>query len=241
MKDVILKPKNRFTWALLAFQSGWVNTGAFLALHIFVSHITGFSAHLGVELERESFVRALYFLTVPLFFLLGAFFSSLFTEIRKRRNQPPVYIQILSSLSSIFTLVTVLGAVGYFGKFGVGFDAFHDFIFLSLLAFSCGAQNAMFTHYSSSIIRTTHLTGITTDLGIGIAKHFVAGDENEKKFNKIRIDLILSFLSGSIVAAFVFPLVEYWGFLLPALLSLGIGLRLYTTREGFHYKLSGAS
>ncbi len=233
MRDTILKPKNRFTWALLAFQGGYVNVGAFLSLHIFVSHITGYSALLGVEIEQQDYSKAVYFSVVPIFFLAGAFFSSLFTEIRKKRHLPPVYIQILSCLSTLFGVVSLLGVSGYFGEFGVGFDAFHDFVFLSLLAFSCGAQNAIFTHYSKSIIRTTHMTGITTDLGIGLAKYFITRDDDEGRINKIRIDLILSFLLGSLAGAFIFPQIQYLAFLVPAALSFGIGLRLYFTRDEF--------
>jgi len=229
MTDIILQPKNRFTWAMLAFQGGYINVAGLLTVHIFVSHITGFSAHFSTQIVDGDFMKALYFVLVPFFFLLGAFFSSIFTEVRKKNQKPPVYIHILSVLSLLFLLVSILGVGGFFGEFGEPFANFRDFVLLSLLAFSCGSQNAIFTHYSKSIIRTTHLTGLTTDLGIGLAKYFVSKDREEDRINKIRIDLILSFVVGSLVAAYVFPKIKFYGFLLPAVISFFVGIRLFMT------------
>ncbi|MCB9027274.1 MAG: DUF1275 domain-containing protein [Bdellovibrionaceae bacterium] len=230
MKDIILLPKNRFTWALLAFQGGFVNMGGLLTLHMFVSHITGFSSLFSLAITSGEWIKAIYFLLVPLFFLVGAFFSSLFTEQRKKKQQQPVYIQILSTLAFIFVLISVLGHNQYFGDFGEPFENIRDFILLSLLAFSCGSQNAIFTHYSNSIIRTTHLTGLTTDLGIGLAKVWISKDVKEKQINRIRIDLILSFIVGSLLGALIYPKLKFAAFIFPALTSLMVGLRLYYTR-----------
>lgn len=231
MKDSILLPQNRFIWMLLAFQGGYVNIGGLLTIHLFVSHITGFSAYFSMSLSNLNLLKSFYFLLVPLFFLLGSIFSSLFTEIRKKDSLQPTYIHIMLLISFLFFLVSIGGIYGIFGEFGEPFNNFRDFVLLSLLAFSCGAQNALFTHYSNSIIRTTHLTGITTDLGIGIAKYFISNDINEGKLNKVRIELISSFIFGSLLGAFIFPKLKFIAFLLPSLNSLFIGLRLYSTRS----------
>ncbi len=231
MKDTILNPKNRFTWALLAFQGGFLNVAGLLSVHLFVSHVTGFSAYFSTNLIAANFLKSLYFLLVPLFFLAGAFFSSIFTEIRKKNLKDPIYIHILCTLSFLFLLITFLGLGKFFGEFGEPFQSFPDFLLLSLLAFACGSQNAIFTHYSNSIIRTTHLTGITTDLGIGLAQYFVSGNKEEHRINKIRFDIILSFVIGSLVAAYLFPLIKFLGFLIPAVISLIIGVRLFMTKN----------
>lgn len=231
MNDIILLPKNRFVWALLAFQGGYVNVGGLLTVHLFVSHITGYSAHFSLELANGDYLKSIYFLLVPVFFLFGAFFSSVFTEVRKKSNQSPVYMSILAVLSSLFLVISILGTLGYFGTFGEPFQNIRDFILLSLLAFGCGTQNAIFTHYSKSVIRTTHLTGLATDLGIGMAKYFVSKDTNEHHINKIRIDLIISFFVGSLVATFIFPKLQYLAFLLPSIISFVVGARLFLTRR----------
>lgn len=199
-----------------------------LSAHFFVSHITGFSTHFSLEIAKGNILRSLYLVLVPAFFLAGAFFSSLFTEIRKNRNKTPVYIHILLFMSLLFFLVAFLGEAQYFGRFGGPFENTRDFILLSLLAFTCGAQNAIFTSYSKSVIRTTHLTGLATDLGIGLAKAFISKDQKERKINRIRIELITSFTLGGLIGAFIMPKVEFSGFFVPALISLLIGIRLFT-------------
>lgn len=231
MQDVILHPKNRFTWVLLAFQGGYINIGGFLTIHQFVAYITGFSAHLGIALSQHHFLQSFYFATVPAFFLFGAFSSSLVNEKRKRMGKSPIYIHALLSMSIIFVLVAILGNLDVWRPYGVAFNGFEDFILMSLLSFSCGMQNAMFTNYSHSIIRTTHLTGLTTDLGIGLAKYMVNKEKKEGLMIKIRMDLIFAFLVGSIAGAIIFPVIEFNSFYVPALLSAFIGARLYYHRR----------
>jgi len=231
MKDIILHPKNRFTWTFLAFQGGFVNTGGLITVHVFVSHVTGFATHFSLEAHSQNFLRALYFLLVPCFFLMGAFATSLFAELRKRQKKEAVYLFVLLILSMAYSSIALLGEMNFFGSFGEPFSSFRDFVLLSILAFSCGAQNALFTHYSGSILRTTHLTGLTTDLGIGLAKTLVTQNPSERYVNRIRVDLILSFVFGSFGAAVVFGKLQFLGFLIPAGISLLVGLRLFQTRK----------
>lgn len=234
MIDTLLIPKNRFLWMLLAFQGGYINIGGLLTIHLFVSHVTGFSAHFSEALINANYLQAFYFVLVPFFFLLGSIFSSLFTEIKKSQNQSPRYLIIMLTLFFIFLIVSLIGNLGLFGNFGEEFTNFRDFLLLVLLAFSCGSQNALFSHYSKSIIRTTHLTGITTDLGIGISKFFISKDILEGKLNRIRIEIIIFFIFGSILGSLIFPKIQFLAFLLPSMISLFIGIRLFVSREKNH-------
>ena len=52
-KDAIYYPENLFIWFLLALQGGFVNVGGFMAVHRFVSHMTGFGTWIGVELANR--------------------------------------------------------------------------------------------------------------------------------------------------------------------------------------------
>jgi uncharacterized membrane protein YoaK (UPF0700 family) len=95
------------------------------------------------------------------------------------------------------------------------------------LCFTSGLQNALITTSSGAVIRTTHLTGLTTDLGIGLAKNLAkrldskgSVNQNDLVNNKIRAGIILCFILGSSVGAFAFLSYEYWGFLLPAAISV---------------------
>lgn len=224
-------PKNRFIWLLLALQGGFINIGGLLTVHLFVSHVTGFAAHFSVALSLGQMLKSLYFVLVPIFFLLGAVFSSLFTEVQREKNISPKYYVTMFVLFLIYMTVSIGGEFGVLGVFGEPFINIRDFILLILLSFSCGCQNALVTHYSRSIIRTTHLTGITTDLGIGIAKFFVSRNSNEGKLNRIRLEIIISFVLGSLLGSLIFPKYKFLSFLFPAVISGFIGIKLYLNYE----------
>ena len=75
-----------------------------------------------------------------------------------------------------------------------------------LLAGVMGVQNAMITHYGTALIRTTHMTGTTTDLGILIA-HWIKGDEIPFWKLVLYLSLIIGFLGGAVTGPLVY---EYW-------------------------------
>lgn len=228
--DAIYYPQNKRIWYLLAYQGGLVNVGGFLAVHRFVSHVTGFAGHFSIQVFAGDLLGAFFALTVPMFFLIGSFVTGLFTEVRRLRGRRPVYVWVMSASSLIYLLLGVLGQFKVFGEFGEPFVSFGDYVLLSSLCFAMGAQNALFTSYSSAVVRTTHLTGITTDLGIGWAKQLYNLDPKERLANPLRLGLISSFLFGSLSAVPLFNTWQFMAFLVPCGLSLMIGMILFYTR-----------
>lgn len=102
----------------------------------------------------------------------------------------------------------------YFLTFGVVF----------FLSFTCGVQNGTITTVSRSVIRTTHLTGVTTDLGIGIVRYLHRKSlnieiQNEVRANLMRLGIILFFGLGSVVGGFVFTKFGYAAFAIPVITS----------------------
>lgn len=216
---------NFLIWCSLAFQAGSINAGGYLACHRFVSHITGFATLFGSELAFGNGKAALGILTVPLFFLIGGVISALFIDRRISMQRRPQYTQVIFIIGMILTLVAVLGSSNRFSLFGTPLDLSWDFGFLALLCLACGMQNAAVTSASGAVIRTTHMTGMTTDLSIGLVRAFSKhlkpqAVELERLKNRIRMGLIGSFILGSVVGSFFFVQFQYLGFLLPALLSL---------------------
>lgn len=226
MKDAIFLRKNRFIWSILAFQGGFVNVAGFLTVHLFVSHVTGFTGHAAISLKDQAYDSALFFLMVPVFFLLGAFVSGFFVSVKRSQNQAPNYSKVMLTLAMIYLGIAFLGHQSFLGAFGEPLQNLRDFVLLACLVFNCGAQNALFTHYSHSIIRTTHLTGLFTDLGIGLAKALFLKESGEGRFNTLRLELISSFLAGSVFSAFLLERIEFAGFYFLAGISLYIAYRL---------------
>lgn len=216
--------RNAFIWFLLAFQAGLINAGGFLACGRFVTHITGFATLIGADLARETYLHALGMLSVPGFFIAGAMISGFLVDRRKIQGRPPRYSSVLFLMFLLNTGVFVAGINGVFGVFGEPLTALRNYILLALLCFVSGLQNAMVTSASGAVIRTTHLTGITTDLGIGLIR-VLFHNHKLSRYDEIRavwmrIGVISSFIAGSTVAAFILATHQYWGFILPALASL---------------------
>lgn len=212
-------------WCTLAFQGGMINAGGFLAASRFVSHVTGFATHFGTDLIEGNFESAFGMLTVPVFFLIGSMISALFIDRRTTRRKRPQYTQVIFLVGLIMITVAVMGWMNQFGTFGTAHDIRDHFNLLALLCLACGMQNAAVSTASGAIIRTTHLTGLTTDLGIGVirslSKHMPEEAHNmEVRKMTIRIGLIGSFTLGSAAGAFVFLRYQYLGFLAPGFISM---------------------
>lgn len=211
-------------WMLMAFQAGLLNIGGFMACHRFVSHVTGFATFFGYEISQPDNSHAIGMLIVPLFFLLGAMVSGFLVDIRLKLHKRPKYYLSFGFIFILLLLVYVGGVTGQFGVFGEPLRETSDYLLLIILCFTCGIQNGSITSVSKSVVRTTHLTGITTDLGIGLARLLSAKKlnepmENEKKATMMRIGIIFFFGLGSVVGGLIFSRLAYNGFIIPVMTS----------------------
>lgn len=219
-----LKPRNFVLWFVLSFQAGVINVGGFVTCRKFVTHVTGFATHFGVDLAAGAFLDALSMIMVPFFFLVGCMASALLIDRRIHLKKDPYYTGTFLFSGMAFLIIALLGFFGCLGTFG---DITHGttvFILLSTLSFLSGLQNSMISLASGLLVRTTHLTGITTDLGVGIVRMFYPNVETiqrkmEFKMNLLRFGTILSFIFGSIAAGVVFTHWTFSGFLIPAIIS----------------------
>lgn len=190
----------------------------------FVSHITGFATLFGVGLIKNKISAAIGILTVPIFFLFGSFIAGLLVDRPLFKNEKPRF-DIVMGLSSTCLILSALGGnLIHFANFGIISDLKENYVLLVLLCLASGLQNGAITSSSGSSVRTTHLTGLTTDLGLGLSRmiSFGSKDEiinNELRANYLRIGSILAFVGGSAIGAFVFLQFGYFGFLLPAFIS----------------------
>lgn len=98
---------------------------------------------------------------------------------------------------------------------------------------ACGLQNALATTYSGAVIRTTHVTGIFTDLGIMIGA-FLRGDKLDKRKIKLFTLIIAGFILGGTAGVFLYRQVDVLALLLPASICMVIafGYRVYTRNRG---------
>jgi uncharacterized membrane protein YoaK (UPF0700 family) len=227
--------RNILVWLTLAFQAGILNIGGFLACHRFVTHTTGFATHFGEEAALSSWQSAFGMLTVPGFFLIGCMISGFFIDFRQLRDRAPLYEYSFGLIGLLMLIVSIGGHNKVFGEFGEPLLLARDYALLAILCLCAGLQNATITSASGAVVRTTHLTGITTDLGIGLTRVLTKkkGDQvrkHEAKANITRAGLIFFFILGSYFGALLFLEIEYKGFLIPAVISIVLSVLSFRAR-----------
>lgn len=218
--------KTYIDWFVLSFLAGSINTGGFLASHRFVSHITGYATLAGISFEQMNWYGFIMTLIIPLAFMTGVMFSAYLTEkqfAHYRHGQK--YAPVMQIVAFLLLVVAIGGYFDFFGEFGSTTNLKNDYILSAILCMACGLQNGAITMSSGATVRTTHITGITTDLGLGLVRAaIIAGDperqKKEHRANKLRIGTITAFTAGAIVGAYVFISFKFAGFILPASMAL---------------------
>lgn len=211
-------------WFLLSLNAGYVNVGGFLGTGRFVTHVTGFATLFGVDLTTRHLVEALGILTVPAYFLAGSLLAGLLIDRPIFRGKKPHFDYVMGLSSLCLFLAAFGGYMEFFGDFSSEFRLKHVYVLLALLCLASGLQNGAITSSSGSSVRTTHLTGLTTDLGLGLARQVTLGGVGERcakesRANRLRAGTIASYVVGSALGAYVFMNVGFLGFLFPALVD----------------------
>lgn len=198
----------RWVWvgaASLSTIAGLVNVVGFLGFeHQALSHLSGTTTQLGVALVQGEWraVADLWGLLVA--FSLGATASGLIVQ------DATLYLGRRYGAALGLESLLLLAAIPFFKQ--------HHILGPWLAAAACGIQNALATTYSGAVVRTTHLTGMFTDLGIGLG-HLLRG--MPLAFRRLTLSglIITGFLVGGIIGAQLFRHFGYDALLLPAVLT----------------------
>lgn len=196
--DRVLSLRHLPTWILLTFAAGAVNAVGFLACARFVSHVTGMVSNIGMD--AGSVEIALDYALVLGSFVGGAMVSAAFVEGPHHLGRRPFYAGPLIASAIILVSVGVAGTAGAFGSFGTSCETPRDLAFVSILAFAMGLQNAAVATSTGMVVRTTHMTGSATDLGVHLTTAFYAeGPAREKSIRHaaLRAGKIAGFGAGA--------------------------------------------
>ena len=215
---------------VLAFVAGAANAGGFLAVGQYTSHMTGILSSVADNLVLGQFSLIVAAVGALLAFVSGAMTTAILVNWGLRRG-----------LRSAYGLPLMLesAALLVFGLFGASMNVFVP-LFLPLtvilLCFIMGLQNAVITKISRAEIRTTHVTGLVTDIGIELGKLvYVNARPNSAPVlanrQRLRIHslLLASFLAGGLFGAFGF---KYAGFV--TTVPLAIALSVLSLRPLLH-------
>ena len=198
----------------MALIAGAVNAGGFLAVQRYTSHMTGVISGMADDLIVSDIKLVLAGAAALLFFILGASTTAIFINWARRLK---LHSEYAISLALEAVLLLVFGLLG--ANLNLLVDVFVPTTVL-LLCYIMGLQNAIMTKVSKAEIRTTHMTGIVTDIGIELgrlmywnkSKHLPPDQDvraNRKKL-KIHLSIFMSFLSGGILGAIAFKEVGYF-------------------------------
>ena len=186
----------------LAFIAGAVNAGGFLAVRQYTSHMSGIVSAMADNLALGNISLLLSGLLAMLSFLAGATCTSVMIRWARQR-----------SLRSEYALPLILEALLLFafGFTGHVFESRRVLGTVALLCFTMGLQNAIVTKISGAVIRTTHLTGMVTDVGIKLGRMVYGHLTGTPPLSNVDMEklslltsLIALFFSGGVIGALGF-------------------------------------
>lgn len=194
---------NRRLGRALALVAGAVNAGGFFAVGQYTSHMSGIVSALADNAVTGEFALIAAGLGSLFSFLLGAATSALLINWGRGRDAHSRY-----ALPLLCEAVLLL-AFGWLGSHDASYRLEWIPATVALLCFIMGLQNAIITKISRAEIRTTHVTGLVTDIGIELGRlAYRRGRPAESKLGLL-VSLLAMFLAGALCGAFGF---KYIGF-----------------------------
>ncbi len=172
----------------LAWIAGFINAIGLLSLeHQAVSHISGTATEFGIAIWNLENDRLSHLGAILLSFLAGASLSGVL--LRGTALQFGQQYENVLSVEAVFLLFAflLLRNNSHFGHYAA--------------SLACGLQNAMVTSYSGAIVRTTHLTGILTDLGLMLGAR-LRGEPFDQRKAVLFLLILLGFVIGAGCGAF---------------------------------------
>ena len=195
---------------LLAINAGMINVlGLLTAWQQSVSHMTGNVSILAMHLVDADLSGALYLTLVVICYVAGSFYSGLILgnstfQLGLRYGWPLNLVALFIFLCWLF--------LPHFPHYA--------------LLWACtamGVQNAMVSHYKGAIIRTTHLSGVLTDLGLALGYRLRGLAVSHRRIF-LHLLILAGFLVGGLLASLIYPYLKLQAFLVPAVLSLTLSI-----------------
>ena len=200
----------------LASIAGSINAVGFLGVHHqALAHMSGPLTILGTEMARFDSEAVFHALVTVLAFFSGCTVSAVIIGPRSLRLGRRYGVVLMLEALLLATSWWLLSQRRMGGE--------------SIAAFACGLQNAMATSYSGAVIRTTHMTGIVTDLGVFLG-HMVRREPVDTRRAGLYGILLIGFVSGCVLGSYGFIKISYATLLIPAALT-GLGGAVYTALE----------
>jgi len=202
--------------ALLAFVAGAVDVSGYLALRQFTSHMSGIVSALAADFALRGAEAIGPPSLVLVSFIAGAAVCALLVNFSRRRHREGLYALPLLLEATLLACIAFPAVPS------------HILLTLSLLSFSMGLQNAIIAKISHAEIRTTHITGMITDIGIELGKalywsrHTDPIPVHADRHRLAHLSMLVAlFVTGGALGAFLYPRIGFY-LMLPLALLLAL-------------------
>ena len=224
---------------VLSFVAGLVNVTGYLAFKQLTTNVTGHFALFMNDVSNFEFWKGTVYFLFIFSFLFGSFTSGFLIE--KFNENKKLNVFALPTILESLVLVSIAISSNFT-------NLYYPNLIACLLLFAMGLQNSFVTKISNAVVRTTHLTGLFTDLGIELSQLFFIKAPLQRASIKatirLRIYIICFFFFGGLVGGFFFSEMDFKlnTLLIGAAVSLislfydDIRFRLITTKRRFRKK-----
>lgn len=214
---------DRIFGLLLAFNAGAVNAGGLLVVHMYTSHMSGFASQVADGLVLGNVVLLLGALGALLAFIAGAATTAVIVHWAQRHHLRSAFAMPLMLEAVLLLIFGLLGTITLTWP-----TPFAVPLTVLLLSYIMGLQNGLSSAMSHGKMRTTHMTGHVTDLGLELGRlfyrnHRLTPPEQRVRANRVALrfygGLLGMFIVGGIVGAAGFKYIGFvWVVPLAALL-----------------------
>lgn len=212
----------RWIWTgawVLAFIAGIVNVVGLMGFeHVAITHLTGNASYLARAVASSDSTAMVHFAAIIGAFVFGATVSGFLIQDSTLQLGRRYGVALMLESALLFASVPLLQNGSVYGMYAA--------------ACACGLQNAMVSTYSGALVRTTHLSGMFTDLGIFLG-HVMRRLPVDSRRLKLCLVVISGFLCGGVAGTLAFRWMGYSALLFPAGLTamVSISYVLYRLRK----------
>lgn len=203
---------------LLSSIAGALNAVGFLVAGSFTANMTGNISAFADNFANGAIVASLSFMGLVVAFVCGASIAALVIQTGERRPLRSIYALAITA-EAVILLVLGIGLV-------LSFAQLQETFLVIVLSFVMGLQNAVTTMISRARVRTTHVSGMATDIGIELAALIGDAKLRQEATPKLKLHILTlaSFAIGGVCGAVLFQLVGSWLFVIAAVVLLLIAV-----------------
>ncbi len=190
--------------SLTAFSAGMANVASLMIFFAFTSNVTGHYAILAEEIAKGNWYQAGVVFGWIFLFFFGNFVSNVIIINTKK--------PFLAHVTPLSIEIFCLFLVGSYGQFFYKETLTETEILVALMLFAMGLQNGLTASVSNFLVKTTHLTGLTTDLGIIFSmftKRKFRRDKSLRDRAKLLLSIVSAYLCGGVLAGVLYLNIQF--------------------------------